>query len=245
MVEPVLAQAPASPATRVSVTQPDFTIVALPTTLGVPRNRAAVRVTHRFSRSLGSEDLGSQIGFELRYGIGHGTQVGIDRTSDRTIEIFLQHEVKAQSDAFPFTISMLAVSEGTNEFRDSYSPAFGVVVSRSMGERAALYLEPIWVNNSNNLPAEVVRANDSVLLGLGARLRVRPTVYISVEGIPRVAGYAPQTTQVGIGIDKRFGGYSFQLNLSNGVGTTFANIARGAAGTDDWFLGFGISRKFF
>jgi hypothetical protein len=35
----------------------------------------------------------------------------------------------------------------------------------------------MWVNNSNQLPSEVVDDNDSVLIGIGTRVRVRPTVY--------------------------------------------------------------------
>jgi len=257
MVQPAAAQAPYDPDMDVSFTQPDFTLVALPTTLRVPRNKAAFRVTHRFTRPLGSGDFGNlledffgldtgaQIGLEVRYGIRRGTQVGVHRTSDRTIQFFAQHEVKAQSDAFPFTISALAVAEGTNNFRDSYSPSLGAVLSRTVGERAALYLEPIWVNNSNSLPSDVVDDNDTVLLGVGARLRVRPTVYISVEGSPRVAGHDPGKAQIGVGIEKRLGGHLFQLNFSNGFGTTFGQIARGGSSNDNWYLGFNISRKFY
>ena len=47
------------------------------------------------------------------------------------------------------------------------------------------------------------------------------------------------------GIEKRAGGHSFQLNFSNGFGTTMGQLARGGTGNDDWYLGFNISRKFF
>ena len=80
------------------------------------------------------------------------------------------------------TISALATMDGTNNFRDSYSPALGAVISRTLGEHGALYLEPIWVNNSNLQPSEVVDDNDSMLLGVGARIRVRPTLYSDVRG---------------------------------------------------------------
>ena len=33
------------------------------------------------------------------------------------------------------------------------------------------------------------------------------------------------------------------VNLSNGLGTTMAEMARGASSDNDWFLGFNISRK--
>ena len=61
--------------------QPDFTLVNLPTTLRVPKYKSAFRVTHRFARPLGqgdfsdlAEDLfgldsGAQIGLEYRFGI--------------------------------------------------------------------------------------------------------------------------------------------------------------------------------
>ena len=114
-----------------------------------------------------------------------------------------------------------------------------------MGEHAAFYLEPIWVNNSNADPSELADDNDTVLVGLATRLRVRPTVYLVLEGAPRVAGYDPGATQISVGLEKRSGGHIFQLTITNGVGTTMGQVARGGRNTDDWHLGFSISRKFF
>ncbi|MEO5741507.1 MAG: DUF5777 family beta-barrel protein [Vicinamibacterales bacterium] len=257
MAVPAAAQTPRDDPDRdINFAQPDFTLVALPTTLRLPKFKGAFRVTHRFTRPLGDGsfgdlagdlfglDSGAQIGLEYRFGIMRGTQVGFHRTSDRTIEFFGQREVVAQG-AFPLTISALATIDGTNNFRDSYSPGLGAVISRTVGEHAAFYFEPLWVNNSNNLPSEVVDNNDSVLLGVGARLRVRPTVYLTLEGAPRVAGYDAGSTQIGFGLEKRSGGHMFQLTISNGFGTTIGQLARGASNTDDWHLGFSISRKFY
>jgi hypothetical protein len=258
---PAYAQAPQAPADDpdldISLSQPDFTLVALPTTLRLPRHKSAFRVTHRFTRPLGNGsfgdlagdlfglDSGAQIGLEYRYGLFRGTQIGFHRTSDRTIEFFGQHEVKAQGDGFPVTISALATIDGTNNFRDSYSPGLGVVISRTFAEHAAFYLEPMWINNSNSLPSEIVDDNDTVLIGIGTRLRIRPTLYLTFEGSPRVSGYDPGSTQIGVGLEKRSGGHMFQLTVGNGFGTTFGQLARGAANTDDWYLGFSISRKFY
>lgn len=258
-ISPAAAQAPPQddPDLDINLAQPDFTLVALPTTLRVPRHKSAFRVTHRFTRALGAGDFGSlvedffgldsgaQIGLEYRFGLMSGTQVGIHRTSTRTIEFFAQHEVKAQSGGFPLTIDALAAVDGTNNFRDSYSPALGAVISRTIGEHAAFYAEPMWINNSNADPSELVDENDTVLIGVGARLRIRPTVYLAIEGAPRVAGYDPGSAQIGIGLEKRSGGHMFQLTITNGVGTTLGQIARGARSTDDWYLGFSISRKFY
>ena len=241
----------------VNPSQPDFTIIGLPTTLKVPRFGSSFRVTHRFTRSLGAGDFGdlardffgfdagAQIGLEYRFGIMAGTQIGIHRTSDRTIEFFAQQHLIGQGES-PVGIDIIATAEGTNNFRDSYSPAIGAVISRNIGHQGrqgAVYAHPIWINNTNALTADS-GDNNTFIVGLGARLRVRPTVYLVGEAIPRT-GYTPDSMYGSFGIEKRAGGHSFQLNISNGFGTTLAQLARGGQGSDTWYIGFNISRKFF
>jgi len=70
-------------------------------------------------------------------------------------------------------------------------------------------------------------------------------VYLTIEGAPRVAGYGPGSAQIGVGLEKRSGGHVFQLTFTNGLGTTMGQVAQGARNTDDWHLGFAISRKFY
>jgi hypothetical protein len=135
--------------------------------------------------------------------------------------------------------------EAGNNFRETKSPALGAIVSRRIGELAAFYVEPIWANNSNTVPKELVDHNDTVMIGLGARVRVRPTVYLVGEVSPRVFGYKPGSTHGGFGIEKRAGGHQFQLNFSDAFGTTMAQIARGGPDGRNWYMGFNISRKFF
>lgn len=241
----------------INFAQPDFTLVALPTTLRVPRHKSAFRVTHRFGRPLGAGDFGdlvedlfgldsgALIGLEYRFGLFRGAQVGLHRTSNKTIQFFGLYDVRNQRDGAPFGLAVMASAEGTNNFKDSYSPGLGVILSRELGERGAVYLEPFWVNNTNELPAELVDDNDSVILGLGGRLRVRPTVYVVVEAAPRLTGFDPGVTHVSVALEKRSGGHAFQVNFSNGFGTTLAQVARGGFNSDDWYLGFNISRKFF
>jgi hypothetical protein len=237
--------------------QPDFTIVNLPTTLRVPKFKSAFRVTHRFGRPLGAGDFGdlagdlfgldsgAQIGLEYRFGLIRGGQVGIHRTNGgKTIEFFGQYNVLQQGDNRPIGLDAFASIDGTNNFRDSYTPALGIVVSRELGGYGAIYAEPMWVNNSNPLPSELTDDNDTFILGLGARIRIRPTVYLVGEFIPRI-GYEPGVNHGSFGIEKRAGGHIFQLNFSNGFGTTMGQLARGGTGSEDWYLGFNISRKFF
>lgn len=261
--EPVRAQQPAQPAAperdpdqNLDALQPDFTISALPTTLRLPRFKGAFRVTHRFGRPLGngsfgslasdffSLDSGAQIGLEYRFGLMRGTQGGIYRTNDRTIEFFVERSVMQESTTRPIGLSAFLAMDGTNNFRDSHSPALGAIVSRTVGRIAALYAEPIWINNANLLPSEIVDHNDAFVLGLGGRFRVRRTVYVIAEGAPRVAGYDPNRAHWTLGLEKLVGGHVFQVNFSNGVGTTIGQVARGGS-KDDVFLGFNITRKFW
>lgn len=255
------AQQPAAPVDDpdmdLSFEQPDFSLITLPTTLRLPRYKSAFRITHRFGRPLGAGDFGdlvgdlfgldsgAQIGFEYRFGLMRGLQAGIHRTSNKTIQFFSQYSLFQQSDGRPVGVGVLASVDGTNNFRDSYSPALGVALSRTIPGRGALYVEPVWVNNSNPAPGELVDDNDTLLVGLGARIRIRPTVYLVGEAIPRVAGYDPGVTHGTFGIEKRAGGHTFQLNFSNGFGTTMGQLARGGLNNDDWYFGFNISRKFF
>lgn len=236
--------------------QPDFSIVNLPTTLRMPRFASAFRVTHRFTRPLGQGDLGdlaedffgldssALIGLEYRFGLWRGLQVGVLRTSDRTIELFTQYNVLNQRSGAPIGLGVLASIDGTNNFRDSYSPALGVALSREFGDYGAVYLEPIWVGNTNPLPDDLAGDDDTFLVGLGARLRIRPTVYLVGEFIPRT-GFDPGVHHGTFGIEKRAGGHVFQLNISNSLGNTPGQLARGGTSNDNWHIGFNISRKFF
>jgi hypothetical protein len=268
---PALAQAPDDDPAALKLAVPDFALVGLPTTLRLPRFGSSFRVTHRFTRPLNDDfsdvlddffgiDSGAQIGLEYRFGIVPNGQIGIHRTSNRTIEFFAQYAALRQGAHFPLDISALATIEGTNNFHDSKSngavtivsstsPALGALISRTVGDVAAFYVEPIWVNNTNPDPSELVDHNNTFMVGVGARIRFRPTLYFVGEFAPRASGYKPGTNHGSVGIEKRAGGHLFQLNFSDAFGTTIAQIARGGAldanGKKNWTLGFNISRKFF
>jgi len=246
------------PDVRFDPLQPDFVIAALPTTLRMPKHKLAFMVTHRFNRPLGLGDFGdllanffgldngAQIGLQLRYGLLPGTQIGVYRTSDRTIEIFGQHSVwQEKPDGRPLGIDVIATLEGTNNMQDKLSSAVGLLFSKKLGKFASVYGEPIYIFNTNPLKPESQSDNDTLIFGLGGRLRLRPNVYVVGEVTPRLTGYEPGVNLVSFGIEGRAGGHMFQLNFGNGFGTTLGQIALGAPNYDNWFLGFNISRKFF
>jgi len=213
-------------------------------------------VTHRFGRPLGAGDFGdlagdlfgldsgAVIGLEYRYAPIRNAQVGIYRTSNKTIDFFGEYDLVRQSEGKAFGLAAVAAIDGTNNFQDSYTPSVGAVVSRELGRHGAVYFEPIWVNNSNPAPSALVDHNNTMMFGVGARIRVRPTVYVVGEIVPR-AGYTAGANHASFGLEKRAGGHTFQLNFSNGFGTTMGQIARGGLNNDDWYLGFNISRKFY
>jgi len=254
---PPPAQTTPAPSDRaVDPSQPDFTLIALPTNLRMPRFASAFRVTHRFTRSLATGDFvdllgdafgvdgGAQVGLEYRFGIMAGTQIGIHRTSDKDIQLFLQHQILRQATGHPLTIDLLGSIEGADNFKESYAPAIGAVISRAFGSHGAVYLQPVWINNTNPGQSDFVDDNDSFLFGVGARVRVRPSLYLVAEAAPRT-GYAPGETYVSFAVEGRAGGHSFQVNFSNGFGTTLRQVARGGLDYENWYLGFNISRKFF
>ena len=237
----------------VNLAQPDFMLSALPTTLRLPRHKLSFRLTHRFNQPLDESgigdlwgmDSGALMGFEFRYGLIAGGQVGFYRTSDRTIQFFSQYDVVKQAKGMPLGLAAFGSIEGTNNFQDKYSPGLGAIVSREVGTRAAVYAHPFWVNNTNPEPSELVDHNSTTMLGLGVRLRVFSGTYLVAETAPRLAGYAPGTTHVSFGIEQRAGGHLFQITFANNQGTTLANVARGGPSGNNWYLGFNLSRKFF
>jgi hypothetical protein len=252
--------------------EPDFTVITLPTNLRLPKHRLAFRLTHRFARPLGEGDFsdlasdffgfdgGAQMGFGLRFGLFRGTQLGLYRTSDRTIVLHAQQELLPQARS-PVGLSLLGSVDGLDNFGLSdappgehlhtFSPSVGLLVSRKLGGRAAVYAAPAWVGNTRINPSAPAGDEGTLLLGLGARLRVTKVMSLLGEVHPRLAGYAgdlgsgdpdPLAT---FGVEWRVGGHAFQLNVSNALATTPAQVARGAQGVSGWFIGFNLTRKFY
>jgi hypothetical protein len=238
----------------VDALQPDFTLVALPTTLRVPKGKSAFRVTHRFTRALGQGDFGdllenffgfdggAQIGLELRYGLLPGTQIGIHRTSDRTIQLFGQHNLLNERDGRPVGFDVLATFEGAENLSEHHRGGLGLIFSKSLRRAGAVYVEPIFVANASPF---TTGDEHTLMIGLGTRLRVTRATYLVAEVTPRIAGFDPRDHQVSFGFEGRAGGHAFQINVSNGFGTTLGQLAGGGVSYDDWYIGFNISRKFF
>lgn len=247
-------------------------IIVLPTTSSLDRFGSYFRLTHRFARDLRGPigelaksafglDDGAIIGFEYRFAPASHVQIGAHRSMlYKTIQVFGRHDTIRQSERMPLAVSLLASIEGTNNLRAQYSQAAGLVLSRTLGDWIAIYVSPVMVWNSQ-IPTGVTgheshdhdipgadpdehgtTREQTFYAGVGARLKVRPTVFVVGEYMPR-AGFTPGAHQWAAGIEKRTDGHQFQLNLSNSFNTTNAQIARGGQ-PGNVYLGFNLARKF-
>ena len=235
--------------------QPDFYVATMPTNLRLPKGKFAFRLTHRFLQPLGDGDFSdlaarlfgfdssSQIGLDLKYGLFRGMNVGVYRTSDRTVQFSGHYDAVSQANA-GVGIGINVNVDGTGNFTDDFSPGAALVLSRELGERGALYFEPSYVSNVN-LGVTPSDEDYTIMTGIGARLRAARNTYLFLELSPRVAGYKSGVTLISFGFEQRAGGHLFQLNFSNGPGTTLAQVARGGTAYEDWYLGFNLARKFF
>ena len=113
-----------------------------------------------------------------------------------------------------------------------------------MGDRGAIYLEPIFVANAT--PEFPDSDQNTLVLGVGTRIRLgNSRAYLVAEVAPRVSGYDGGSSLMTFGIEKRAGGHMFQLNVSNAFGTTLTQVGHGGPATKHWHLGFNLTRKFY
>ena len=251
------SQSPAAAADddgSLQLAEPDYRVVTIPTTLRLPRHGSNFQLTHRFNGNLRQGDFGFQasnlfgldqgavVGFEYRFGIMRHVEAAVYRTAiEKTFQFYGKYDAVHQTASTPVSISGLVSIEGQNNFQDRYSPALGAVVSRTVRDRLAVYAAPVWVHNT----AAILNIDrDTFYVGVGGRLRLRPTVYIVAETSPRVGGYDPGEASFAFGIEKRAGGHMFQLNFGNNQGTTFGQTAQGG-NPHALYMGFNLARKFF
>ena len=232
--------------------EPDFRVLNLPSTLRLPRHGSNFQLTHRFNGNLRHDsgnagnlfglDQGAAVGFEYRFGVARHLQAAVYRTAiDKTFQLHGKYDAVRQSPSIPVSLSALLSVEGADNFQERYSPAVGLVASRVVGDRLAVYATPIWVHNTAAL-LDIDR--DTFFVGFGGRVRVSSTVYVVAEVAPRASGYSPDKAAYGFGVEKRAGGHLFQINFNNGQGTTFGQLARGGF-PNSLYLGFNLARKFF
>lgn len=272
LASPARAQAPEpAPTPAAAPAEIELNLINLPTTLPLKRHQSYFRLTHRFARDLRRGDFGSLVedlfsldsgavlGLEYRFGVTSHLEAGVHRTTlSKTIEFFGRYDTLRQSDDVPVSLSVLGSVEGLDNIQDHHQPAIGVAVSRMVGSWIALYASPTFVgrtkaadflsghDHADDLPGAVdehAGHDNTMFVGLGARVRLRPSVSVSTEVSPRVTGYDPGRATWGVAIEKMTRGHLLQLNITNSFGTTPGQIARGGS-EHDIYLGFNLTRRF-
>jgi hypothetical protein len=260
---PVYAQPPAAPAAtpasddddeKLRPLEPDFSLVNLPTTLPLPVHAGDFHLTHRFNENLRNDSFGTQasnffgldegatIQLEYRFGVMKHLEAIVSRTNvQRDIQFSAKYDAFHESASHPIGLSAIVGIEGTNNFRENYAPALGVVVSRTIANVAAVYVTPIWAHNT--FPGTGVMEN-TFYVGLGARVRIVPSLYVVGEMSPRVGGYTPGDAEYAFSLEKRVGAHVFSVTFANTAATTYGQIARGG-NPESLYLGFNLARKFF
>jgi hypothetical protein len=268
----VADQPTVTPATPAEI---ELNITNLPTTRSLKRHQSYFRLTHRFAadlrrgsfgqlaENLFTIDQGAIIGLEYRFGITSNLQAGVHRSLlSKTIQLFGKYDAWRQGESLPVSISLLGSVEGLNNLSDNHQPAIVASISRVVGTHLVLYATPGFVANTR--AADFITGHDhdhdipgadtedehashehTAFLGLGGRARIRPSVFVTGEFTPRLAGHDPGRGAWGVSIEKmtRGGGHTLQLNFTNSFGTTFGQLARGGS-EHDVYLGFNITRKF-
>jgi hypothetical protein len=212
-----------------------------------------------------SLDNGAIIGLEYRFGITDHIQAGVNRSIlGKTIETFGRWDAVRQTDGRPFGLSAIVSIEGQNNLHLDPQPGASVTLSH-VHRAIAVYATPTFIHDAHTPTLRLLHEghshggegdddagidesahldqNDTAFIGLGTRVKVRPTVSIAAEVSPRVYGYRPDRAVWGVGIEKLTRGHVLQLNFGNSFGTTPGQVARGGS-PHDVYMGFNLSRKF-
>ncbi len=220
------------------------------------------------SNDLFGLDNGAVSGFEYRFAVEENIHVGVHRsTLNKTLQLFSRWDAIRQGAHLPFGLSAFVSFEALDNLQDGHQPGAGGVVSRTWGQALALYVSPTYVYGtfdaariasgmvghthehksavagSDGENEDHVDHKRTFYIGLGGRLRVRPTVFVVGELTPRMAGHDPGDPMWGVAVEKWTRGHTLQLNLTNSFATTPGQIARGGT-PGALYLGFNVTRKF-
>jgi hypothetical protein len=260
------------PAVTEAPVERELNVIALPTTRSLKRHGAYFRLTHRFTRDLRTlgnlvEDLfgldsGAITGLEFRFAPTGNLQFAVHRTN-----LFKDLQFAARYDAWRedtrgIGLSVAGSIEGDDNFRDHYQPTAAIVLSRSIGgDVGVLYASPTLAWNTptpdsgheghdheHEFETPAIADADgtdehTAFIGLGARVRLRATVFVAGEYSPRVSGYRPDRGAWGVAIEKHTRGHVFQINATNSFATTVGQLARGGD-RRNVYLGFNLARTF-
>lgn len=219
---------------------------------------------NELAKDLFALDNGAVLGLEYRFGITSSLQAGIHRsTVAKTLQVFGRWDLIRQGHRLPIGASAMVSTEGLDNLQKARQPTVGAVFSRTWGRALAIYASPTFVDGTNHaaltaagigghhhegtasdiVDPGIAENNYTFYVGLGARARLRPSVFVTAEYSPRQAGYAEGPPAWGAALEKMTHGHTLALTLTNSFATTPGQIARGGT-PDALYLGFNVTRKF-
>ena len=224
-----------------------------------------VRILHRFGlvsngakEFFGLDQASMRMGFD--YGLATNLTVGVGRsTLDKELDGFVKWRLLRQgngSGTFPFSlvwVSGLTVTtlpwtdpDRKNYFSSRIGYYHEIIIGRKLSNAFSMQLSPILVHR--NLVTNANDENNTIALGIGARMKLSKRTAFVVDYHPILSGREPGTKDpLSMGFDIETGGHVFQLHFSNSTGMNEKAFLTGTR--DDFWkgdirFGFNLSRVF-
>ena len=225
-------------------------------------------VGHRFFQDVKRAGFGGVFGFDsvatvaygVRAGITDRLSVGVLRSNNfKTISLNSAFQISRQSTSTPVTLQLRGGVDGKQNFGiylkennpnpRQYSPFLQMVATRTFKDRVSVTATPIFAFNTRDETQQFLRTfgsehNNTVSLGVGAGIRMLPTVSLVGEYIPQLWGYRGEGRAypgVSIGLQKSTFRHTFELVVSRQLVLTPVQVAY--QGHDVFHIGFNIYRK--
>ncbi len=241
----------------------DYELADLRTGKVAEKGELDFRFSHRFTSSLFNQsrrpfdmfglDSFAYTAFGMSYGISDRLAVNVYRQAlDRKLEfsgdLALLNQDKSRA---PITLLARAAVDGKNDFASQghnghYVPSIQLVASRSFWNRFALNVDPTFVFNLKR-PDNGAVENSMVAIGLGGSIKLRESMAVVGEFIPRVTGnplpgdFIHKAPTASFGFQFRTQRHVFELVVSNSWETNIEGSALGAP--DEMHIGFNIFRR--
>jgi mono/diheme cytochrome c family protein len=255
----------------------DDILMSLPTGRSLDAGGLYVNFSHRFAydpafsgpaegSTLAGLDSFALPSFGFRYGVSKDFSVGIERSPTfigRPIQLTAAYNFLSESSAVPLNAAVRFTVEGENDFERNFAESFELIVSRSLGHIAQIYVVPTFSFNARPLfspfsltaPIPGLPGYDTFSLGFGGALDVRPTVALIAEFTPTFLNGTPlgiHRPAYAFGIQKKLFRHAFTFGFTNAPGVTASQRAStsgmltngpGATKPSALFLGFDLMRQ--
>ncbi len=235
-------------------------VINLSSAKAIPDGGIEFLIGHRFSRPLFESDSAkdlfgfdsrAQVTFGVAYGLTDWLGLQVIRSNDRTIALDSSFQLSNQGDSAPLSTQVRVGVDGNDNFTEQYSPYVQFVASHTFGDRLSFVLSPAVAFNTRDDSANVppglrfdAEHDYTASFGVGASLRLLPTVSVVGEYVPRVSGFRGDfwdRPSVSFGVQKSTFRHTFEFVISN----TFPMTTSGYTvnGTDTFKVGFNIYRR--